>query len=295
MESAQMLKRLVSVVEEQEWLESLSDTAESVISQAYDALGDQAVPAKNLLHGSWLGHPAHPMLTDVPVGAWTAAFVLDMADALFKRRDLGAGADAAILLGLIGGTAAAWTGWADWQYTSGKTRRTALFHGLLNLGAAGFYITSLVLRRAGARGAGQVFGTLGFGTMIAGSYLGGELVFDRLVSVNNASEPDEIETYTEIASLDDLEENEPQKFEVDGTPIVVVRQGNLVSALYDVCAHLGVSLAGGEVRDGCIVCPAHGSTYDLSDGRVVAGPSAYPQPAFAVRVREGKVEVRGPS
>jgi nitrite reductase/ring-hydroxylating ferredoxin subunit/uncharacterized membrane protein len=292
MESAKFLKRLVRTIENQSWLEPAGESIQHAMGQFYDALGDRAGEVKRLLHGAWLGHPAHPMLTDVPVGAWTVAFVFDAADVIFQRRDLRAGADASIVLGLLAGTVTAWTGWADWQYTSGRTRRTALAHGLLNLGAAGLYVVSIALRQSGARGAGQVVSTLGYGTMIGGAYLGGELVFDRLVGTNRAPDPEEPETFTTVASLDEIDENTPQQFEVDGETVVVVRRGDSVVALADSCAHLGVSLAGGEVRDGCIVCAAHGSTYSLDDGRVVSGPAAFPQPVFDVRVRDGEVEIR---
>ncbi len=44
------------------------------------------------------------------------------------------------------------------------------------------------------------------------------------------------------------------------------------------CRHLGADLAGGSIaRDGCLVCPRHGATYDVTTGRMVRGP----QGAFA--------------
>jgi nitrite reductase/ring-hydroxylating ferredoxin subunit/uncharacterized membrane protein len=296
MESARAIKRVVHTVEDQEWLEQLSDLIEeNVVVGAYEKLGESQWPIRNVLHGSFLGHPLHPVISDVPTGSWTTAFVLDIAEALSGRKDLGPGADAAISLGLVASVPTALSGLADWKHTKEETQRTGLVHGLLNLAAVGFYLFSLLLRRAGARGLGQVMSTIGFGLVFAGAYLGGELVFDRWVGTSRVKEPEGPEDFTPIGPVDDLEEATPYEFEVDGESIVVVRSGGVVYALSDVCAHLGRQLSGGEVHDGCITCPAHGSTYKLENGAVVTGPAAYPQPVFDVRIRDGQVEIRKPS
>src|SRR5690625_4712151 len=107
MESARAMKKVVRSVEEQEWVHDLTNTIEEdVIVAAYDKLGESQWPIRNVLHGSFLGHPLHPMVTDVPLGAWTTAFVLDTADVAFGKRELGPGADAAIGLGLAGSSVA---------------------------------------------------------------------------------------------------------------------------------------------------------------------------------------------
>jgi nitrite reductase/ring-hydroxylating ferredoxin subunit/uncharacterized membrane protein len=293
MESARRMKRVVHSVEEQEWVHDLTNKIEeNVVVGAYEKLGEAQWPIRNVLHGSWLGHPFHATITDVPTGAWTTAFVLDSAEVLFGKRELGPGADAAIAFGLVGASAASVSGWADWKHTKGSTQRTGLLHGLINGAATGFYLISFLLRRTGARGLGQVFSTIGFGLTLAGAYLGGELVFDRLVGVSRAEIPEEPEEFTPIASVDDLQENVPYRFEVNEVPVVVVRSNGMFYALSDVCAHLGRPLSGGEVHDGCITCPAHGSTYKLENGAVVTGPAAYPQPTFDVRINEGYVEIR---
>ena len=293
MEPARLLKQFIRDTADQEWVAA---TTEAIEEQGFDEVYESAVDRnpviQRLLHGAAVGHPLHPLLSDVPTGAWTTAFVLDMADVLFKRPEMRPAADLAIALGLIGGTATAITGWADWKYTSGRTKRIGLIHGLLNVASANCYLVSFVLRRVGARGAGQIASIAGFGLLIAGAHLGGELVFDRLVGTTRASEPDFPEDYTAVISIDDLPDRQPTQVEVDGETIVLVRAGQDVYALKDSCAHLGVSLSGGEVHDGCIACPAHGSTFELDTGTVVDGPSAYPQPVFDVRIRDGQVEVR---
>jgi nitrite reductase/ring-hydroxylating ferredoxin subunit/uncharacterized membrane protein len=296
MESARAVKRVVHSAEQQEWVHELTNTIEEkIVVGAYDKLGDAQWPIRNVLHGSFMGHPLHATVTDIPTGAWTTAFVLDTADVVFGKRELGPGADAAIGLGLAGASVASLSGWADWKHTKGSTQRTGLLHGLLNGAATGFYLISFILRKIGARGIGQVFSTIGFGLTLAGAYLGGELVFDRMVGINRAEPPEEPEDFTPIASVDDIEEGVPYRFEVNETPVVVVRSNGTFYALSDICSHLGRPLSGGDVHDGCITCPAHGSTFKLENGAVVTGPSAYPQPTFDVRIREGYLEIRSRS
>jgi nitrite reductase/ring-hydroxylating ferredoxin subunit len=48
----------------------------------------------------------------------------------------------------------------------------------------------------------------------------------------------------------------------------------------------------GDVRDGCVTCPWHGSTFRLADGRIVRGPASSPQPHFQTRVSNGQIEIR---
>jgi nitrite reductase/ring-hydroxylating ferredoxin subunit/uncharacterized membrane protein len=293
MESARTIKHAIHSVEQQEWVHDLTNKIEdNVVVGAYEKLGDAQWPIRNVLHGSFMGHPLHATITDVPTGAWTTAFVFDTAEIVFGKKDLGPGADAAIAVGLAGASVASVSGWADWKHTKGSTQRTGLIHGLLNGAATGFYLSSWILRKLGARGLGQVFSTIGFGLTIAGAYLGGELVFDRLVGVSRADVPDEPEEFTPIASVDDLQENVPYSFEVNEVPVVVVKSRGDFYALSDVCAHLGRPLSGGEVHDGCITCPAHGSTFKLENGAVVTGPAAYSQPTFDVRINEGYIEIR---
>lgn len=296
MESARVIKNVIRDVEEQEWLAALSKAVEeNVVIGAYGKLGEKQWPIRNVLHGSFLGHPFHAMISDVPTGAWATAMVLDSGDALFGKQELGPGADAAITFGLAGASLAAVSGLADWKHTKDGTQHTGLVHGMFNLTAAGCYLSSLLLRRSGARGVGQIMSTVGFGLTLAGAYLGGELVFDRMVAVTRAEEPEEPAEFTPIASVDDLEEGTPYRFEVNDVPVVVVRQDGKFHALSDICAHLGRPLSGGTVHDGCITCPAHSSTFKLENGAVVHGPAAYPQPQFEVRERNGYVEIRKPA
>lgn len=292
MESARAIKQVVQDVEQQEWVHDLTEKMEENIGGVYNQLGATQIPIRDILHGSFMGHPLHAAVTDIPVGAWTTALVLDAVEIFLGKKNLAPGADAAIAIGLAGASVASASGWADWKHTNGSTKRTGLIHGLFNGAATGFYLASFVLRKTGLRGLGQAFSTVGFGLTLSGSYLGGELVFDRLVGTSRAELSKEPEEFTPIAAEDDLEENTPYRFEVNKIPIVVVRSNGTFYALSDVCSHLGAPLSGGEIHDNCIICPAHGSTFKLTNGAVVTGPTAYSQPTFDVRINDGYLEVR---
>src|ERR1041385_6307024 len=125
---------LIKAVDQQQALDRLSDQIQPLVRDTFNAMGPAGREVKNALHGTWLGHPLHPALTDVPLGAWTAALALDAMESISGRRVLGAGADAAIAVGLVGAAGAAVTGLTDWSETDGRARKVGMLHGLLNVG-----------------------------------------------------------------------------------------------------------------------------------------------------------------
>ncbi len=278
----------IAAIERQRWLEPVADRLQRMVVGAYRAGGRAGRTLRDVLHGTWLGHPLHPVLTDVPLGAWTAALVLDgMATAGASRA-----ADAVIGAGLAGAVGAAVTGLTDWQHTTGADRRTGLAHGLLNVTAATLYAASLLLRRRGARSAGRAVAGLGFVTAAGAAYLGGHLVYRRRLGVDHAPPAEAWPDFVRVLPEADLGEARPRRAEARGIPIVLVRRHGRIHALAETCAHLGGPLAEGTVEDTAIRCPWHGSRFALEDGRLLEGPSVYPQPCFEVRVSEGHVEVR---
>lgn len=115
---------------------------------AYEAAGPAGRRAKDALHGVWLGHPLHPVFTDVPLGAWTTALAMDAAadgDPGMRRA-----ATFAMGVGLAGAVGAAVTGLTDWSETDGQSRRTGLMNGLLNVAATTLFATSFALRQKDA-------------------------------------------------------------------------------------------------------------------------------------------------
>ena len=278
------VNEVIEAIERQEWLQPLEDGLQQAVEASYGALGEAAQPVKDFLHGTWLGHPLHSALTDVPVGAWTAAAVLDMAG--------DPTADSAIKIGLGGAIAAALAGLTDWHAIDGKAHRLGLIHGMLNLTATGLYAASLAKRAGGDRASGRALGYAGFVVAMASSYLGGRLVYSQRIGVTHAPQPDGPEGFVAVLAESNLPENEMRRVEVRGTKVLLARRGDRVHAIAEVCAHLGGPLAEGTLDGDIVECPWHGSRFSIIDGSVIHGPSVHPQPCYEARVREGQIEVR---
>jgi nitrite reductase/ring-hydroxylating ferredoxin subunit/uncharacterized membrane protein len=286
-----VLERALGVVDQQHWLDRLAEPIQTGLVKAFASGNGGVRQVKNALHGVWLGHPLHPVLTDVPIGAWTAALALDAVGDP-KSRGYARAADTAVAVGIAGAAAAAAAGLADWAHTSDRPRRLGLTHGLLNTVALGLYAASLVLRRRGAREAGCAVSALGYGVMMTAAYLGGHLVFRERIGVDHAGERGRPGDFTRALPDRDLPENHLRRVEVEGVRVLLVKRGGAISAIGETCAHQGGPLAEGRLEGDSVRCPWHGSRFALDDGRVLDGPAAFSQPCFETRVRDGYIEVR---
>jgi nitrite reductase/ring-hydroxylating ferredoxin subunit len=101
-----------------------------------------------------------------------------------------------------------------------------------------------------------------------------------------------VEDWTDVLAADELADDEPRCVQADGTAVMVVRHGGGIYALSDHCSHLGGPLHEGKIGNCSVTCPWHESVFDLRDGSLIHGPAAYPQPAWDVRTRAGRIEVR---
>src|SRR3954470_11390259 len=165
------LKLAERLATSQTWLDARSDRVQPVVREAVAGTGRRGA---DLLDGVWLGAPLHPALTDVPVGALTAAVTLDGVALATGSRAVERQAEGARAISVAGAVAAAATGLSDWRYMRGEKRRLAAGHGLLNAVGLAFNATSLGLRLGGRRRAGQVSSALGFAVAGAAARLGGE-------------------------------------------------------------------------------------------------------------------------
>lgn len=126
---------------------------------------------RDLLHGVWLGHPLHPALVQLPVGAWTGAAVLDL---LPGQRGA---AGVLVAVGLAGAAPAAWAGWVDWAELDERARRVGLVHAAANAAGVLCYSASLLARVRGRAMRGRVLGFAGLAAVSAGGVLGGHLAY----------------------------------------------------------------------------------------------------------------------
>jgi nitrite reductase/ring-hydroxylating ferredoxin subunit/uncharacterized membrane protein len=271
-------------VERQEWLEPVESGLQRAVAGAFDSAGPAGQSVRNFLHGVWLGHPLHPVLTDIPVGAWTAAVILDLADE--KAADL------AVQVGLVGAIGSAVTGLTDWQATDGSARRIGLVHGLLNAAATTLFAVSLVKRKGRDRSTAKTLAAVGYAIAVASAYLGGHLVYRKQIGVDHAIGNVPPEDWTPVLDSNELADGEPRRVDVSGARVLLVRRGGEIYAIGEVCSHLGGPLAEGELQGDVIQCPWHGSRFCVRDGSVVDGPATHPQPRFEARVNAGKIEVR---
>jgi hypothetical protein len=131
----------------------------------------------SVLRGEWLGHALHPVLTDVVLGTWTSASLLD----LFGGPGSSASAQRLVGSGLVAFGPTAWAGWAEWSAAGTRDKRVGLVHAVTNGVAAGVYTASWLARRRGRHGTGAGLALAGAAVSGVGGYLGGHLAEARKV------------------------------------------------------------------------------------------------------------------
>jgi nitrite reductase/ring-hydroxylating ferredoxin subunit len=268
-------------------LEPLDGIGEKLGKLARDATKPQ--PLKDLLSGRWLGHPAHPVLTDVTIGTLSSALLLDW----LGGDDSKPAARRLIGLGLLSAAPVVASGASDWgdaEPGDESVRRIGLVHAASNTLATTLFAASYAARRRG--GGGRLLALAGGAALGAGGYLGGHLAFAEGVGVDHTVFEDGGEGWTDVLAEATLADGKPRCVEADGTAVMVVKRNGTFFALSDHCSHLGGPLHEGNVTDTTVTCPLHESVFELRDGALVHGPAAYPQPAWDTRTRAGRVEVR---
>ena len=272
---------------------STDERLQKIVDKALYAGGSpEAQKLRNFLNGTWLGEPLHVVLTDLPIGAWTAAMAFDLLDLIADRHEFALAADASIGIGLAGAAGAAVTGITDWSDVDPPARRLGLVHGLVNLGGTALFATSLLLRRKKRRRSGLVASALGYGVMSYAAHLGGKLVYEHRVGVDRTDGQVFPDNFVAVLPESQLPDDKPTRSMVQGVPILLVRRGGRLFAIADTCSHFGGPLSDGKLVDNCIECPYHASRFDLEDGHVVTGPAVHPQPCLEARTRDGQIEVR---
>ncbi|HZB57996.1 MAG TPA: DUF2231 domain-containing protein, partial [Actinomycetota bacterium] len=243
---------------------------------------------KNALSGTWLGHRFHPLMVPLPIGFWTGALLFDL---IATRRARWA-ADTLVGAGIVAAVPTAAAGLSDWADAEPDARRVGLVHASCNTLALLCYSSSLVARLLGRRKAGVGLGLAGATAISVGGYLGGHLSYVQAVGVEKKRFAGGPSSWTPVLDAADLGEGAPRVVRAGDTEVLLYRDGTGLHALWASCTHECGPLAEGRFADGNVICPWHGSTFRLADGKVVRGPAASSQPVFETRVTDGKVEVR---
>lgn len=273
-------------------LEGLDGPAEAVARKVRGLLDPGA--AKDAISGAWLGHALHPLLTDIPIGTWSSATMLDV----FGGRRSRAAARRLIGIGVLAAVPTAVTGTSDWADTTpadDAVRRIGAVHAAANTAALLLYGTSLRARRRRRHGRGVALGVAGLGALVVGGHLGGHLSYGKGVGVDQTVFRDPPEHWTPTVPEREVREGEATRASAGDIDVLLARHEGRIYALADRCTHRSGSLSEGTLADGCVTCPLHGSVFRLADGAVVRGPAGAPEPALDVRVEDGTVEVRARS
>ena len=281
----------------QPFAERLSDGLQHIIQVVVGAHRKPPRRLKSLLNGTWLGHPLHPAITDVPITAWITTAVFDVLWLISPVTFAWAarGAEVTALIGLLAALGAIVTGLTDWSDTYGAERRVGLNHALFNALATTLYLVSFVLRLVQAPGdsiLAAIIGFVGLASVLYAAYLGGDMVFTKGTGVNHTAWEAGSDDYEAVLPLERVEENKLYRVTASGVPVVLVRRGLQLYAISATCPHAGGPLDEGTLDGDIVECPWHGSRFCMRDGRVLTGPATVHAPRYDVRVRNGQVEVR---
>lgn len=282
---------IMAQVARQQWLNPVEEKLQGLIHHLFARGGDSGKKIKNFLHGTWAGHPLHVILTDVPLGAWTAGIVFDGLEVITGREEFATAADGCIAIGLAGALGAAVTGITDWQDVDPPARRIGLVHAALNVAGVTMFAGSLITRRK-SRSRGRGLAALGYVIATAAARFGGNLVYEQRIGVDRTASQEFPRDFVPVLQESDLPEGRPVRAEHNGIPILLVRQGERILATAETCSHLGGPLSEGKLEGDTIQCPWHGSRFLLEDGRVIDGPAVHPLPCLEARVRNRQIEVR---
>jgi nitrite reductase/ring-hydroxylating ferredoxin subunit/uncharacterized membrane protein len=284
-----MLRAFLNRLEQATALDPVSDRLQEAVEATV-----RPRRLQDMLHGVFLGHPLHPMLVQVPVGAFLNAAVLDLMPG--QRR----AATALVAVGVAGTAPAVAAGLTDWASLGREQQRVGLVHAMGNTAALACYVGSLAARLRGRHGLGRALAFAGLSLAGGAAYLGGHLSYKEGAGVSHAAPELRMlpEGWHAVATISELPADKPVVRTVGEAPVLLYRNGQSVTAMIERCGHQGGPLGEGEVTGSgaaaCVVCPWHGSTFRLTDGIVVRGPAASDQPLLRTRVTADQVEVSAP-
>lgn len=262
------------------------------IHNAVLAGGEPTRRIADALHGKWLGHPLHPVLTDITIGSWLVGGLFDLIGQATGDKTAQAMGDKLAEVGTISAVPTVLTGLTDFSTFPEWSATPATIHGATNIVNVILYALSIRERRRGQHGRGVALSAAAIGLSCFSAWLGGMLVYKEKVGVDHRDDFKGPGNWKPILDAADLHQRRPTRAEFEGKPVLLYRQGQTVSAIGATCSHAGGPLDEGKVSNGCVTCPWHDSVFNVTTGEVVHGPATYPQPMFDARLRGGKVEIR---
>ncbi|MBF4583682.1 DUF2231 domain-containing protein [Curtobacterium sp. VKM Ac-2865] len=139
---------------------------------------------RQLLHGVPFGHPIHPLMVQVPLGAWISAAVLDLLGGKGNAK----AAKTLVGVGLVSSGSASLAGYVDWSELDREQLRTGWVHQAVNWVGISLYGLSWLQRKAGNHGAGKLTGFAALTVVSVGGYLGGHLAYRQRAGVSQHGE-----------------------------------------------------------------------------------------------------------
>jgi nitrite reductase/ring-hydroxylating ferredoxin subunit/uncharacterized membrane protein len=274
------------------FLEGYGTQVKTGIHEAVLEGGEGARTAADALHGTWLGHPLHPLLTDITIGAWTFGVFFDVLWLVTQKKAHRRTADLLVRIGTVSAIPTAATGIMDYSTIKKDAVAHGALHGILNAAGLVLNILSLRARDNHHHSTGRALSFIAFGGLLISAWIGGEMTYRLRVGVNHSKAPSEPKGWTPALPDDELPDRQPRRVEVMGYPVLLYRDGATVNAIGAVCSHAGGPLEKGKVYAGCVQCPWHDSVFRLDNGQVVHGPATYHQPRYETRIRDGQIELR---
>jgi len=250
---------------------------------------------KVFLNGTWVGHPLHPMLTDIPIGAWTLTIILDLIGLSFGFRQLALASGITAGIGVAGALAAAAAGLADWMDVNPREKAIGAFHATVNVSATILFLISFLMRWGSHWQLGWgtfVVAAAGYLLVSIGGYLGGLMVFNMGVMVNRNAYRTGPRDFKPAVATGELVEGQLKRVLVEEQPVVLLSLDGTIYALGAVCSHYGAPLNNGTIVERTIECPWHASRFALDDGRVVQGPACAGVPVYDCKIVGDQVQIK---
>lgn len=270
---------------------------------------------KSLLRGKWFGQALHPYLVHLPIGLYVLSLILDIFSlSVADGNPFVRAAFYTMLVATIAALLAAPSGIVDWLdiRADDPARQIGIYHMTLNLMLVAVYGVNLVLRSNElwvAATQPQWLGMSLLGVLLLGAsgYLGGKMVYEHGTGVGRhrrrGRTPDDTirisanrshESMTAVIPADRILDNQTLRVQINGVVLAIAKVDGKIQAFQDYCTHRYGPLSEGHFCEGKVICPWHGSKFDMSSGTVVDGPAKVRLRTFRTEVREGVLYVEVP-